>query len=131
MLFLLTTFIKLLLALEKKWAQILTLVRWKASSPPPTSSSQLQLVEVVPVNFHYCQMQEHSDELPLALVRFTAFDGNRKVTNVEQVAYQENRYEKMQFQMQVAAALQCGMDVSVLTNYPMEEFAELCAALDH
>ena len=85
----------------------------------------------MPVNFHYCQMQERSDELPLALVRFTAYDIDHKVANVEQVAYQENRYEKMQFQMQVAAALQCGMDVSVLTNYPMEEFAELCAALDH
>ena len=131
MLFLLTTSIRLLLALEKKWAQILTLVRWKASSPPPTSSSPQTVVEAVTVNFHYCQVQEPEQALPLALVRFTAYDSQRKVANVEQVTYQENRYEKMQFQMQVAAALQCGMDVSVLTGYPMEEFTELCAALDH
>ena len=131
MLFLLTTSIKLLLALEGVWDRISTLVRWKASSPPPTSSSQLATVDVVPVNFHYCQVQEPEQALPLALVRFTAYDENHKVSNVEQVSYQENRYEKMQFQMQVAAALQCGIDVSVLTGYPMEEFKELCAALDH
>ena len=131
MLFLLTTSIRLLLALEKKWAQILTLVKWKASSPPPTSSSPHTVAEAVTVNFHYCQVQEPEQALPLALVRFTAYDSQRKVANVEQVTYQENRYEKMQFQMQVAAALQCGMDVSVLTGYPMEEFTELCAALDH
>ena len=85
----------------------------------------------MPVNFHYCQIDEPSQALPLALVRFTAYDDKHKVINVEQVSYSENRYEKMQFQMQVAAALQCGMDVSVLTGYPMEEFTELCAALDH
>lgn len=85
----------------------------------------------MPVNFHYCQVQEPEQALPLALVRFTAYDENHRVSNVEQVSYQENRYEKMQFQMQVAAALQCGIDVSVLTGYPMEEFKELCEALDH
>ena len=85
----------------------------------------------MPVNFHYCQIQEPENSLPLALVRFTAYDEEHKVSNVEQVVYQENRYEKMQFQMQVAAALQCGIDVSVVTGYPMEEFTELCAALDH
>jgi len=85
----------------------------------------------VPVNLHYCQVQEPEQPLPLALVRFTAYDENHRVSNVEQVSYQENRYEKMQFQLQVAAALQCGIDVSVLTGYPMEEFTELCAALDY
>lgn len=111
--------------------RILTLVRWKASSRQPSSSSQLATVKTVAVNFHYCQIAEHNDQLPLALVRFTAYDENHKVSTVEQVSYQENRYEKMQFQMQVAAALQCGIDVSVLTNYPMEEFKELCDALEH
>ena len=131
MLFLLTTSIRLLLALESALVRISTLVRWKASSPPPTSSSPPATVDVVPVNFHYCQVQEPEQALPLALVRFTAYDENHRVSNVEQVSYQENRYEKMQFQMQVAAALQCGIDVSVLTGYPMEEFKELCEALDH
>jgi len=72
------------------------------------------------INLYYCQVDDDDEHFPLAIARFTAYDEDHKPLSVEQVTYESDpRY----FQQQVSAALSCGVDVSVITASPMEDFA--------
>jgi len=71
-----------------------------------------------PVNFQYCQADE-TKEMPLAIARFTAYDDNEKPLAVEQVTYENDiNY----FESEVSSALECGIDVSVLSRHPISSF---------
>ena len=72
------------------------------------------------INLYYCQVDNDEDHFPLAIARFTAYDEDHKPLSVEQVTYES---DSNYFQAQVSAALSCGVDVSVITASPMEDFA--------
>ena len=71
------------------------------------------------INLYYCQVDNDDDCFPLAIARFTSYDEEHKPLSVEQVTYETDPYY---FQAQVSAALSCGVDVSVITTSPMEDF---------
>ena len=70
------------------------------------------------VNFQFCTNTKDK-RLPLAIVRFTAYDDKDNVLSVEQVTYEDNAEY---FQTEVSAALECGVDISVLSPYQLEDF---------
>ena len=72
------------------------------------------------INLYYCQVDDYDNHFPLAIARFTAYDEDHKPLSVEQVTYES---DPNYFQAQVSAALSCGVDVSVITASPMEDFA--------
>jgi len=72
------------------------------------------------INFYYCQVEDEDNHFPLAIARFTAYDDDHRPLSVEQVTYESNPHY---FQEQVSAALSCGVDVSIITATPMEDFA--------
>lgn len=63
-----------------------------------------------------------ADENALALVRFTSYDDQLKPLAVEQVTYQDDQAGFRDFERQVAAALDCGIDVAVITPYDLDYF---------
>ena len=71
------------------------------------------------VKFVYCQITAPPDINALALVRFTSYDNEDKALAVEQVTYQDSRTGHQDFECQVAAALECGIDVAVMTPYEL------------
>lgn len=71
------------------------------------------------VQFQYCKVEAPADVNALALVRFTSYDDGNKPLAVEQVTYQDNRVGHQDFECQVAAALECGIDVAVMTPYEL------------
>jgi hypothetical protein len=72
------------------------------------------------INLYYCQVEDSDNHFPLAIARYTAYDDEHKPMSVEQVTYEN---DPNYFQAQVSAALLCGVDVSVITASPMEDFA--------
>lgn len=73
-----------------------------------------------PVHLHYCQTKE--DNLPMAITRFTSYDIDKKPLSVEQVTYEANIDY---LERQVINALSCDVEVSILTNLPIDEFKRL------
>ena len=69
-------------------------------------------------NFQFCT-NKRDRHLPLAIVRFTAYDDNDNILSVEQITYENNAEY---FQTEVSAALECGVDISVLSPYELEDF---------
>jgi len=69
-------------------------------------------------NFQFLT-NKNDRHLPLAIARFTAFDNNDKLLTVEQITYENNAEY---FQSEVSAALECGVDVSVISPYELEDF---------
>ena len=74
------------------------------------------------VNFTYCQVGESVDDEVLALVRFTNYDSESRVSGVKQVTYPDSWEGYADFERHVAAALDCGVDVAVLTSYDLDYF---------
>ena len=74
------------------------------------------------VNFTYCQVGESVDDEVLALVRFTNYDSESRALAVEQVTYPDSWEGFADFERHVAAALDCGVDVAVLTSYDLDYF---------
>tara|TARA_R100001509_G_scaffold112636_1_gene68041 strand:+ start:671 stop:1012 length:342 start_codon:yes stop_codon:yes gene_type:complete len=74
------------------------------------------------VNFVYCQVGESLDNEALALVRFTSYDSDSRALAVEQVTYQDTPVGFTNFERHVAAALDCGVDVAVMTSYDLDYF---------
>lgn len=72
------------------------------------------------ISLYYCQVEDSDNHFPLAIARYTAYDDEHKPMSVEQVTYEN---DPNYFQAQVSAALSCGVDVSVITASPMEDFA--------
>jgi len=77
------------------------------------------------VNVYYCQSDD--DSLPLAITRYTSYDQEEKVLCVEQVIYEN---DVTYFQEQITAALECGVDVSILSAYPTSKFPVLTALIE-
>ena len=61
----------------------------------------------------------------LALARFTSYDDAHRALAVEQVTYVDTGRGQMEFEMQVSAALDCGIDVSVMSPYDLDYFPKL------
>jgi len=74
------------------------------------------------VQFQYCKVEPPTSVNALALVRFTSYDSENKALAVEQVTYQDDRIGHRDFEYQVAAALDCGIDVAVMTGYDLDYF---------
>ncbi len=74
-----------------------------------------------PVNFQYFQACD-TREMPLAIARFTAYDNHEKLLAVEQVTYED---DISYFEAEVSSALDCGIDVSVLSYHPIQSFKYL------
>jgi len=74
------------------------------------------------VNFTYCQVGESADDEVLALVRFTNYDSESRVSGVRQVTYPDSWEGYADFERHVAAALDCGVDVAVMTSYDLDYF---------
>lgn len=77
------------------------------------------------MNVYYCQSNDSS--LPLAITRYTSYDQEEKVLCVEQVIYEEDINH---FQGQITAALECGVDVSILSAHPTSKFPVLTALIE-
>jgi hypothetical protein len=69
------------------------------------------------VSFHFCHIRDKN--MPLAITRYTAYDDEDKVIAVEQVTYESN---SDYLETEITAALECGIDVSVLTAEPLQNF---------
>jgi hypothetical protein len=80
------------------------------------------------ISFYYCQVEDEDNHFPLAIARFTAYDQDHRPLSVEQVTYES---DSNYFQRQVSAALSCGVDVSVITATPMEDFAWINQLSEH
>jgi len=72
-------------------------------------------------DFQFCTNKADPD-LPLAIVRYTAHDEDDKIVAVEQITYEEN---SEYFQTEVLSALECGVDVSVLSFFELKDFKRL------
>lgn len=58
----------------------------------------------------------------MAITRFTSYDIDKKPLSVEQVTYETNIDY---LERQVINALSCDVEVSILTNLPIDEFKRL------
>jgi|TARA_R100001460_G_scaffold59106_1_gene98910 hypothetical protein len=74
------------------------------------------------INLHFCHVVENDDLMPLAIARYTCYDKDDKPVAVEQVTYENDLYY---FETEASAALQCGVDVSILTCQPLSAFPTL------
>lgn len=74
------------------------------------------------VQFTYSKVGASVDEDALALVRFTSYDDSSRALAVEQVTYKDGPTGYRDFESQVAAALDCGIDVDVMSPYDLDYF---------
>ena len=74
------------------------------------------------VQFTYSKIGASVDEDALALVRFTSYDDSSRALAVEQVTYEDGPTGYRDFESQVAAALDCGIDVDVMSPYDLDYF---------
>ena len=74
------------------------------------------------VNFTYSKVGGSIDINALALVRFTSYDDSSRALAVEQVTYKDVPGGCRAFESQVAAALDCGIDVDVMSPYDLDYF---------
>ena len=74
------------------------------------------------VHFTYSKVGSSVDKDALALVRFTSYDDNSRALAVEQVTYRDEPMGYRDFESQVAAALDCGIDVDVMSPYDLDYF---------
>ncbi len=74
------------------------------------------------VHFTYSKVGSSVDEEALALVRFTSYDDSSRALAVEQVTYKDGPTGYRDFESQVAAALDCGIDVDVMSPYDLDYF---------
>lgn len=72
------------------------------------------------VNLQFCHINDQN--MPLAITRYTAYDDQDKPLAVEQVTYENDLHY---LETEVIAALQCGVDVSILTPEPLNTFPTL------
>ena len=74
------------------------------------------------VHFTYSKVGSSVDKEAPALVRFTSYDDNSRALAVEQVTYKDGPTGYRDFESQVAAALDCGIDVDVMSPYDLDYF---------
>jgi|TARA_R100000482_G_scaffold91980_1_gene37967 hypothetical protein len=77
------------------------------------------------VYFSFAKVVPDLGSNALALARFTSYDDDHKALAVEQVTYVDTGKGQMEFEMQVSAALDCGIDVSVMSPYDLDYFPKL------
>ena len=58
----------------------------------------------------------------LAVVRYTMYEDDGKVSSVDTIEYGNNSLEKETFQGQVISSLECGLDVSIMTSKEIKDF---------
>ena len=73
-------------------------------------------------NFYFVHVAKSDDVMPLAITRYTSYDDNDKVLNVEQVIYENDLFY---LETEVAVALQHGVDVSLMTCEPFSNFPSI------
>ncbi len=77
------------------------------------------------VQFTYCKTLMTADCITyerLALARYTSYDPENRVLAVEQVTYRDDADGHTEFQCQVTAALNFGIDVAVMSFYDLDHF---------
>lgn len=74
------------------------------------------------VQLQYCTIVIPEDSNVLALARFTSYGTDDVALAVEQVVYEDDEDGFMHFECQVAAALECGIDVAVMSPYDLGYF---------
>ena len=77
------------------------------------------------VYFSFSKVVPDLESSALALARFTSYDDDHRALAVEQVIYADSGKGQMEFEMQVSAALDCGIDVSVMSPYDLDYFPKL------
>jgi len=102
----------------------LTLIgyRLKSLSQQSLSSSKNLPNVTKKTNFYFVHVVESDDFMPLAITRYTSYDDNDKVLNVEQVIYENDLFY---LETEVAVALQHGVDVSLMTCEPFSNFPSI------
>ena len=68
---------------------------------------------------------------PAAQARYTNYGEDGKLLSVEQVTYHDNGPSLKEFDDQVTAALEMGMDVTILTKYEISLFPKIQALTEH
>jgi hypothetical protein len=76
-----------------------------------------------PVQLAYYQHRERN--APLAVVRYTLFDIDDKVVDVQQFEYPNTKEGKEEFEYQVVTALESDVDAAVLSSKNIKEFGNL------
>ncbi len=77
------------------------------------------------VQFSYCKTLMTADCITygrLALARYTSYDPENRVLAVEQVTYQDDESGHTEFECQVTTALTFGIDVAVMSYFPLDHF---------
>ena len=74
------------------------------------------------VHFTYSKVGSSVNDDALALVRFTSYDDSSRALAVEQVTYRDSPTGYRHFELQVAAALDRGIDVDVMSPYDLDYF---------
>ena len=74
------------------------------------------------VHFTYSKVGSSVDGDTLALVRFTSYDDSSRALAVEQMTYKDGPIGYRDFESQVAAALDCGINVDVMSPYDLDYF---------
>ena len=102
----------------------LTLIgyRLKSLSQQSLSSSKSLPNVTKKTNFYFVHVAESDNLMPLAITRYTSYDDNDKVLNVEQVIYESDIFY---LETEVAIALQHGVDVSLMTCEPFSNFPSI------
>lgn len=66
----------------------------------------------------------------LAVVRYTAYDDEGKVSLVDTVEYPNDYAGRQSFELQLIASLECSVDVTVLSHIDVRKFPKLQKLLD-
>ena len=74
------------------------------------------------VQFQYCKLNRLLVQTLWPWCALLSYDNDDRALAVEQVTYQDNRMGHQDFEIQVAAALDCGIDVAVMTAYDLDYF---------
>ena len=112
--------------LLQKFVAAITLIligyRLKSLSQQFLSSSKNLPNVTKKTNFYFVHVATNDDLMPLAITRYTSYDDNDKVLNVEQVIYENDLFY---LETEVTIALQHGIDVSLMTCQPFTHFKSI------
>ncbi len=81
-----------------------------------------------PVQLAYYQHRERNS--PLAVVRYTIFDIDDKIVDIQQFEYPNTKEGAAEFEYQVITALESDVDAAVLTSKSIKEFSNLNGFLE-
>ena len=69
--------------------------------------------------------QHRETQAPLAVVRYTLYDVDEKVVDIQQFTYPDTRKGWEDFEEQVVTALESDIDTSILSTQSVKDFPKL------